>query len=70
MEVIGESDGRSYSGPLPKPDGTSLPFWQAAARGELWIQRCPACEHRQFYPRAVCTACGASPEWLPCSGPE
>ena len=30
--------------------------------GELLIQECPSCGHRQFYPRAVCTACGGDAE--------
>jgi hypothetical protein len=45
----------------------SKPFWEAASRGELLIQRCPS-GHRQFYPRAVCKVCGADPEWEPASG--
>ena len=44
------------------------PFWEAAARGELLYQECPTCGHRQFYPRALCTACGADPEWAEASG--
>jgi len=46
----------------------SAPFWEGCARGELLIQRCPACGHRQFYPRAMCTACAATPEWETASG--
>ena len=38
------------------------------AEGRLLIQECPKCGHRQWYPRALCTACGADPEWLECSG--
>ena len=53
--------------PLPQPDNVSRPFWQAASRGELVIQRCPS-GHRQFYPRAVCKVCGADPEWERASG--
>ena len=52
----------------PAPDAVSAPFWEAAARGELLIQECPSCGHRQFYPRALCTACGADAEWLTRSG--
>lgn len=54
--------------PVPRVDAVSAPFWAAAARGELLVQECPSCGHRQFYPRAVCTACGADPVWLTCSG--
>ena len=60
-----ESD---WQKPLPLPDGVSAPYWQAAAEGRLLIQQCPSCGHRQWYPRALCTACGADPEWLECSG--
>lgn len=54
--------------PTPQPDGVSAPYWQAAAEGRLLVQQCPSCGHRQWYPRALCTACGADPEWLACSG--
>jgi len=53
--------------PLPRPDNVSKPFWEAASRGELLIQRCPS-GHRQFYPRAVCRVCGSDPEWERASG--
>jgi hypothetical protein len=43
-------------------------FFEAAARGELRFQRCPRCNHRQFYPRLLCTACGGTPEWEAASG--
>lgn len=54
--------------PLPDPDPVSSPYWAAAARGQLLIQRCPSCGRRQFYPRALCRTCGAEPEWEPVSG--
>ena len=54
--------------PVPQPDLVSAPFWEATLRGELLIQKCPACGHRQFYPRALCTACAATPEWEVASG--
>ena len=57
-----------WTRPIPRPDAVSAPYWEAAARGELLIQRCPACGHRQFYPRAVCTVCGADPVWERASG--
>ena len=65
MEVVSD---RPYDRPAPRPDGVSRPFWEAAGRGELLIQCCPACGHRQFYPRPVCTRCGADPEWEQASG--
>ena len=53
---------------LPDVEPTYAPFWEGAAAGELRYQECPACGHRQFYPRAVCTACAAEPEWRTASG--
>lgn len=60
--------GTEWERPLPRKDGVSAPYWEAAARGELVVQECPSCGHRQFYPRAVCTQCGGDPGWLTCSG--
>ena len=57
-----------WAKPLPEPDPVSGPYWSAAAEGRLLIQRCPGCGHRQFYPRALCLACGAEPEWEEASG--
>jgi uncharacterized protein len=57
-----------WTKPLPALDPVSRPFWSAAAQGRLLIQRCPDCGHRQHYPRALCTSCGATPEWAEASG--
>jgi uncharacterized OB-fold protein len=57
-----------WSKPLPALEPVSTEFWAAAAEGRLLIQRCPACGHRQFYPRGMCTACGENPEWEEASG--
>lgn len=35
-------------------------YWEAAEAGELAIQRCRACGHRQLPPRATCEACGGA----------
>jgi uncharacterized OB-fold protein len=58
----------AWEKPLPRPDAISRTFWEAAAQGRLLFQQCPRCGHRQFYPRALCTACGADPEWAEASG--
>ena len=42
------------------PSTATAGFWQAAARGELAIQRCEACGRLQHPPRATCTTCGAT----------
>lgn len=54
--------------PTVAPDATSQPFFAAAAVGELIYQRCPQCDHAQHYPRMICTACGATPEWHHAAG--
>jgi uncharacterized OB-fold protein len=54
--------------PLPDPDNISSHYWKAAADGRLTYQECPACGHRQLYPRALCTVCAADPEWRDASG--
>lgn len=54
--------------PIPAPDEIEAPFHEAAARGELLYQRCPDCDHVQFYPRGLCTACGATSAWAVASG--
>jgi uncharacterized OB-fold protein len=61
---VPDLDGR----PLPELDHVSATYWGAAARGELLFQECPACGHRQFYPRAMCTACAADTAWRRASG--
>src|SRR2546426_986699 len=53
-----------YSGPVPVPTPETHPFWEAARRHELWLQRCRACGEYVFYPRAACPRClGAELEW-------
>ncbi|MFK7913507.1 MAG: Zn-ribbon domain-containing OB-fold protein [Pseudomonadales bacterium] len=44
---------------LPEPGPLTQPFWDGCAAGELRVQHCEACAHRQFYPRLMCTACGS-----------
>lgn len=57
-----------WARPVPQVDAVSRPFWAATLEGRLLVQECPACGHRQFYPRALCTSCGATPGWLECAG--
>lgn len=58
-----------YKKPLPRPTAASLPFWEAAKRHELQIQRCGSCEAHIFYPREVCPECLSSDlEWMKVSG--
>jgi uncharacterized OB-fold protein len=58
-----------YTGPIPVPTPETRPYWEAARRHELTLQRCRGCGRFFFYPRAVCPHCfGAELEWQRVSG--
>ena len=58
-----------YLKPLPKPSPTSRPFWDAARRHELQLQRCQACSKFIYYPRTRCPHCFSDQlEWKRVSG--
>ena len=58
-----------YLKPLPKPSPTSRPFWDAAKRHELLLQRCGACSKFIYYPRPRCPYCFSDQlMWEQCSG--
>lgn len=59
-----ETDGR----PVPLLSAATAPYWEATTRGELLVNECPECGHRQFYPRSICVVCGAVPGWLKTAG--
>ena len=61
-------DKGGWTRPTPDPDGEAVAYFEACARGELLVQECPECGHRQHYPRAWCTECGATPGWLTTQG--
>ncbi|WP_231640317.1 Zn-ribbon domain-containing OB-fold protein, partial [Mycobacterium sp. UM_3] len=46
--------------PVPEPSPVSAPFWDAARRRELTVQRCESCARLVWYPRFVCPHCGGS----------
>lgn len=55
--------------PLPDlDDPLTAPFFAGAARHELAIPRCTACEKWVWYPEAACPTCGCALEWRPTSG--
>jgi hypothetical protein len=57
------SDQTEYGDPL------SIPFWWAAQRHELMVQRCAECGQHQFYPRPFCLACFSDDiSWVVVSG--
>jgi uncharacterized OB-fold protein len=43
--------------PVPQADGLDAPYWEAAQRGELRVQRCRACRAWQWGPEWICHAC-------------
>ena len=54
--------------PLPARGNVARPYWEALAEGRFLLQHCEPCDRYQFYPRAVCTRCGADPEWRESEG--
>src|SRR2546426_5005550 len=55
--------------PLPVLDDLSRPYWEAARKGTLLLQRCVTCGEHQFYPRPFCLACsGSDLEWIEAAG--
>ncbi len=46
---------------VPRPGGVSTPatepYWHAAAKGRLQVQKCGSCGHVQHYPRTMCSTC-------------
>jgi uncharacterized OB-fold protein len=46
--------------PLPLPDPLSEPFWAAARRHELHMQKCDACGRMAYPPEVACRNCGGA----------
>ncbi|MGQ0548534.1 MAG: Zn-ribbon domain-containing OB-fold protein [Armatimonadota bacterium] len=60
---------RSAEAPPAYGDALTAPFWEAAARHELIIQRCQTCGMHQFYPRPFCLACESNDVlWVSAAG--
>ena len=54
---------------IPQPDEVSRPYWEAARRHELHIQRCGICSAYQHPPAASCRYCrGIDMRWTHISG--
>lgn len=54
---------------LPQKTTLTEPWFDACMRGVLLVQKCSVCGKHQFYPRIICSHCGAGqPEWVETSG--
>ncbi len=51
------SDWSEVTRPIPVPDQWTQPFWDAAKRGVLELQRCQSCGHFQHPPYPTCLNC-------------
>lgn len=55
--------------PLPAIDDLSRPFWAAAKRHQLVLQRCKDCDYFNHPPRSACDACQSQQlDFKPMSG--
>jgi hypothetical protein len=55
--------------PLPTVHALTRPYWEAAARDELVVQRCTACGTATLYPKRWCPSCWSTElEWTPVAG--
>ena len=55
--------------PLPDTSGTLAPFFAAAKRHQLVVQRCAGCGTLRFPARELCSTCLApDATWVPVSG--
>lgn len=56
-EAKSMSDWSKVTRPVPVPNEWTKPFWDAARRGVLELQRCQGCGHFQHPPYATCVKC-------------
>jgi uncharacterized OB-fold protein len=58
-----------YAKPLPRVTGENRPFWEAARRHQLALQRCADCGRFRYPPGPVCPEClSEDAAWVPVSG--
>ncbi len=59
----------AYAKPLPVIDERSRPWWEAARRHKLQLQRCEQCGHLAFPPAPMCPGCRSTElGWIDVSG--
>ena len=57
-----------YAKPLPRVTADNRPFWEAARRHQLALQRCAECGRFRYPPAPVCPEClSERAEWTPMS---
>ena len=55
--------------PVPIVNPWAKPFWEAARKEKLIIQKCQDCNNHIFYPRIACPHCFSDKvEWVEASG--
>lgn len=55
--------------PIPQPDELTRPYWEAARKRELRLQRCAACGEFRHPPAHSCATCGSLQyQWSAVSG--
>ena len=58
-----------YAKPLPRITPENRPFWEAARRHQLALQRCADCRRFRYPPAPVCPDClSEQADWTPVSG--
>ncbi len=59
----------AYAKPLPEITPEMAPFWDAARRRQLVVQRCTGCGTYRFPARELCSRClSRESTWVPVSG--
>jgi uncharacterized OB-fold protein len=65
MSAAGDTPAK----PLPQVTPDMAPYFEAAARHELVVQRCEGCGTLRFPARAICSRClGRAAAWVPVTG--
>lgn len=64
MTTLNTVDGVIAGRGLPVVDADNAPFFEAAAKGELVIQRCKESSQYQYYPRAGSVYTMGEIEWV------
>ena len=58
MSRFGIKEGQEAKKPMPYVAPFAEGFWEGTKLGELRVQLCTKCEHKQWIPRPACEECG------------